>query len=114
MSFPFSREEITRSWRPLNWQAFDPLDEVSRRYAEYYGLDFSSRLPDLEHGFGYFEAAGHTISVHGWRSSVSLARSELLWRWTAAESCLTTMPPLFAHRRLGEVARPRETRSLSI
>ena len=70
MSFPFSREEITRSWRPLNWQAFDPLDEVSRRYAEYYGLDFSSRLPDLEHGFGYFEAAGHTISVHGWRPAV--------------------------------------------
>ena len=71
MSFPFSREEITRSWRPLNWQAFDPLDEVSRRYAEYYGLDFSTEVPDLEHGFGYFEAAGHTISVHGWRPAVA-------------------------------------------
>ncbi|MDX1804702.1 MAG: alpha/beta hydrolase [Alcanivorax sp.] len=67
MQHPFDREHIVRHWRPLNWQHFDPLDPESQRYVAYYGLDFADRLPDLEHGFGYFEAAGHTLSVHAWR-----------------------------------------------
>ncbi|MFP1681615.1 alpha/beta hydrolase [Alloalcanivorax sp. C16-1] len=67
MPFPFTRDEILQHWQPLNWEAFDPLDESSQRYARYYGIDFDARLPELQHGFGYFEAAGHTISVHAWR-----------------------------------------------
>ncbi|HBC18526.1 MAG TPA: alpha/beta hydrolase, partial [Alcanivorax sp.] len=56
-----------QQWQPLNWEAFDPLSESTRRYVAYYGLNFAERLPDLEHGFGYFEAAGHQLSVHAWR-----------------------------------------------
>lgn len=67
MSSPFNRDQILQHWHPLNWERFDPLDEDSRRYADYYGIDFTKRLPGLHHGFGYFDAAGHTISVHGWR-----------------------------------------------
>ena len=46
MSLPFSREEILQHWQPLNWEAFDPLDETSQRYAHYYGIDFDARLPE--------------------------------------------------------------------
>lgn len=67
MTPPFSRDDIIQHWHPLNWDQFAPLDEGSQRYTRYYGLDFSERLPALHHGFGYFEAAGFTISVHGWR-----------------------------------------------
>ncbi|EKF72891.1 hypothetical protein A11A3_16460 [Alcanivorax hongdengensis A-11-3] len=67
MQQPFDREHIVSHWQPLNWERFDPLDEESQRYVAYYGLDFARRLPELEHGFGYFEAAGHTLSVHAWR-----------------------------------------------
>ncbi len=67
MDNPFDREHIQQHWTPLNWEAFDPLDESSQRYIAYYGLNFAESLPSLEHGFGYFEAAGHQISVHAWR-----------------------------------------------
>ena len=67
MANPFDRDQIIQQWQPLNWEAFDPLSESSQRYVAYYGLNFADRLPDLEHGFGYFEAAGHMLSVHGWR-----------------------------------------------
>ena len=61
MDNPFDREHIQQHWTPLNWEAFDPLDESSQRYIAYYGLNFAESLPSLEHGFGYFEAAGHQI-----------------------------------------------------
>ncbi|ASK36030.1 hydrolase [Alcanivorax sp. N3-2A] len=67
MSPPFNRDQILEHWQPLNWERFDALDETSQRYADYYGIDFSEALPELQHGFGFFEAAGFTISVHGWR-----------------------------------------------
>ena len=67
MANPFDRAHIVQEWQPLNWEAFDPLSESTRRYVAYYGLNFAEQLPDLEHGFGYFEAAGHQLSVHAWR-----------------------------------------------
>ena len=67
MANPFDREHIVQQWQPLNWEAFDPLSESTRRYVAYYGLNFAEHLPNLEHGFGYFEAAGHQLSVHAWR-----------------------------------------------
>ncbi|MBA4723084.1 MAG: alpha/beta hydrolase [Alcanivorax sp.] len=67
MSIPFSRDAITRSWHPLNWERFAPLDDPSLDYVSYYGIDFAARLPRLEHGFGYFDAAGHTLGIHVWR-----------------------------------------------
>lgn len=67
MTPSFSPDEVHQHWQPLNWEHFQPLSDAARRYARYYGIEFSDRLPDLEHGFGYFEAAGHTISVHAWR-----------------------------------------------
>ncbi|MED5387984.1 MAG: alpha/beta hydrolase [Pseudomonadota bacterium] len=69
MANPFDRDHIVQEWQPLNWEAFDPLSDSTRRYVAYYGLNFAENLPDLEHGFGYFEAAGHQLSVHAWRPS---------------------------------------------
>lgn len=63
----FSRDDIHQHWQPLDWTHLQPLSDASRRYARYYGIDFSDRLPRLEHGFGYFEAAGYTLAVHVWR-----------------------------------------------
>ncbi|KZY76648.1 MULTISPECIES: alpha/beta hydrolase [unclassified Oleiphilus] len=67
MTSPFDQQHIQQHWQPLNWRAFDPLDEASQRYIRYYGLDFADALPALSHGFGYFDAAGHRVSVHAWR-----------------------------------------------
>ncbi|MGB2246801.1 MAG: alpha/beta hydrolase [Alcanivorax sediminis] len=67
MENPFDRDHIRQDWKPLNWEQFDPLSESSQKYIAYYGLNFAERLPSLEHGFGYFEADGHQISVHAWR-----------------------------------------------
>tara|TARA_B100000446_G_scaffold145712_1_gene139079 strand:+ start:6366 stop:7322 length:957 start_codon:yes stop_codon:yes gene_type:complete len=67
MDNPFDRDHILQDWQPLNWERFDPLNDASRQYVAYYGLNFADHLPELEHGFGYFEAAGHQLSVHAWR-----------------------------------------------
>ncbi len=40
-----------------------PLDAHQRRYAEFYGIDFSADFPGLREGMGYFDAAGERISA---------------------------------------------------
>lgn len=67
MTPPFNADEIHRHWRPLDWAHGQPLDEAARRYSQFYGLDFSDHPVPLEHGFGYFEAAGYTLAAHTWR-----------------------------------------------
>lgn len=67
MTPPFDSDEIRRHWRPLDWAAAEPLDQAARRYVRYYGLDFPNHSGGLDHGFGYFQAAGYTLAVHTWR-----------------------------------------------
>ena len=67
MTSPFDADEIRRHWEPLNWADGQPLSEAARRYSRYYGIDFSDSRSELKHGFGYFEAAGHTLATHTWR-----------------------------------------------
>jgi lysophospholipase len=66
MTTEFDTDRIIKSWQPLNWQQPQRIDGEALRYARYYGIDFSHNNNHLLHGFGYFEAAGHTIAVHAW------------------------------------------------
>lgn len=63
---PFDQDVIVRSWQPLDWRTPAQISGEALRYAKYYGIDFANRHADLLHGFGYFDAAGHKIAVHGW------------------------------------------------
>ncbi|KAF0811116.1 hypothetical protein A167_00148 [Alcanivorax sp. S71-1-4] len=63
---PFNAQLIQQAWRPLDWKTPQEISGEARRYAEYYGIHFADRFPGLLHGFGYFEAAGHTIAIHAW------------------------------------------------
>lgn len=64
---PFDKDKIHQQWKPLNWQKFEPLSDACQRYIRYYRLDYSDRIPGLEHGFGYLETAGFVLGVHAWR-----------------------------------------------
>ena len=63
---PFDVDAIQSGWQPLDWKSPQAIEGEARRYAEYYGIDFARQYPQLLHAFGYFDAAGHTIAVHGW------------------------------------------------
>ena len=63
---PFDTRRIRESWEPLDWHSPQEISGEALRYADYYGIRFVDDFPGLHHGFGYFEAAGHTIAVHAW------------------------------------------------
>lgn len=63
---PFDRDRIHEAWQPLDWRSPQEISGEALRYASYYGIRFVGEFPRLLHGFGYFEAAGHTIAVHAW------------------------------------------------
>ena len=67
MQAPFDIEKIHHQWQPLDWQQHRPLTGEERRYAAYYGIDFDQRMDDLQHDFGYFDAAGFRIACHLWQ-----------------------------------------------
>lgn len=66
MNQPFDTHLIQKSWEPLNWRSPRQISGEARRYADYYGINFVNEFPNLLHAFGYFEAEGHQIAVHGW------------------------------------------------
>lgn len=63
----FDKEHILHTWQPLDWREPADISGPAVAYARFYGIHFSDEFPRLRHAFGYFEAAGHSIAVHGWR-----------------------------------------------
>ncbi len=61
-------EEVKASIPPLNMQGGKQIlaPEVER-YNQYYGLDFETRIPDLEHIVGKFKASGFDVVAHVYR-----------------------------------------------
>lgn len=64
---PFDIAAIRRHWQPLDWQRPTPLTSEERQYAHFYGIDFDQHLADIQHSFGYFDAAGFRLACHLWR-----------------------------------------------
>jgi alpha-beta hydrolase superfamily lysophospholipase len=67
VSPPFNPQLIREHWKPLAWEAPEAIGGEAKRYARYYGIDFSEPFPDTLHAFGFFDAADHAIAVHAWR-----------------------------------------------
>ncbi|MEY1662846.1 alpha/beta hydrolase [Isoalcanivorax beigongshangi] len=64
---PFQPVLLQQGWAPFDWAQPPRGDAQAQAYFGYYGIDFEQRQPQLEHGFGYVDAAGFRIAVHSWR-----------------------------------------------
>lgn len=63
MTQAFDPAEVRLGLKKLSISDPAPLDAAQKRYAAFYGVDFTAEFPGLRQGMGYFDAAGERVAA---------------------------------------------------
>lgn len=63
-SLDWDKRNIQAQWHAFDFSATGALSRIEASYCRYYQLDFSARIPDVQHSFGYVDVDGYKLATH--------------------------------------------------
>ena len=62
--FEWDKDRLQAQWHAFDFAETEPLSDIEAAYCRYYQLDFSVRMPDVRHRFGYVDVDGYQLATH--------------------------------------------------
>ncbi|MCX4026634.1 alpha/beta hydrolase [Endozoicomonas sp. SM1973] len=70
MQHPVINQQLCAQLKPLHLANPQPLTEVEQQYSAFYGIDFDTENPEINHNMGYFDSIHYRVACHYyWKDS---------------------------------------------